>query len=241
MVEGPLLIEDALKSGVTLREIILRETLKSFSTWAASVSERLFSTKNMEEDYPIYVLGGSLFDELIQTENGREIIGVFNIMETSVDEWPLGDILILDRIQDPGNLGTIVRTADAAGFSGIIALTGTVDAFSPKVVRAAAGSIFRIPILYVKGAEDVKRILKELNLFTVAIDPRGDTDYYHMPSDRNVAIVVGNEGAGISKELNELSDMRAGIPMREGIESLNAAMAAGIAMYERVRRKCRND
>lgn len=226
LVEGELLIEDALKSSGTLHEIIVKE----------DYSEEFFS-RNPNWNARTFILDSVLFDSLIQTENGRSVIGVFGIPRLSFDT---GDVIVLDRLQDPGNIGTIIRTADAAGFSGVMAMKGTGDIFSPKVVRAAAGSIFRVPIIQVEDIHGFKEIIEKLNISPVAIVPGGDKEFYDMP-ERNLAIIVGNEGAGVCSELMDISEMNLRIPMRSGIESLNAAMAAGIVMYERVRRKCRKD
>ena len=231
LVEGKVLINDALSSGAELMELILRDSseepvdLSVINTFGDAVS--------------VFLLAGNLFDKLSQTENGRHIIGVFSIPQSNVDSWGEGDIVVLDRIQDPGNMGTIIRTADAAGVSGIVAMKGTVDPFSPKVVRAAAGSIFRVPLVEAEDEQKLQKILEKLNAVAMALDVRGAVDIYDMPDAHRAAIIVGNEGAGISNELLNISETKLKIPMREGIESLNAAMAFGIVIYERVRRRCR--
>lgn len=231
LVEGEVLIGDALLSGASIKEVILRDGSEGAIDFISGLE--------LSEDVNFFSLAGNLFDNLSQTENGRDIIGVFSVPEEGIEAWADGDILVLDRIQDPGNMGTIIRTSDAAGVAGIIVMKGTVDAFSPKVVRAAAGSLFRVPIIEAEDGAALKAMLKKLNAVPMALDVRGAIDLYDMPDEERAAIIVGNEGAGISEELLKLSETKLKIPMREGIESLNAAMAFGIVIYERVRRRCR--
>lgn len=231
LVEGELLIMDAVLSGAELKELIVRD--------GADLNSELLA--NDIGTVACYSLSDNLFDSLSQTEHGRDAIGVFAIPDGEVSDWGEGDIVVLDRLQDPGNVGTIIRTSDAAGVAGIITIKGTVDSYSPKVVRAAAGSIFRVPIAEAENASELKAMLDKLNAKPVAIDPRASKEYFDMPEYERLAIIVGNEGGGISKEMLNLSEMNLVIPMREGIESLNAAMAFGIVIYERVRRKCKKD
>lgn len=248
LVEGDLLIKDALTIDAKLKEVIIRSRFNAENATSNDCGDE-YKTSLLGEilptgagdSPPLYELAENLFDKLSQTEHGREIIGVFEMPSVPVDSWGAGDIVVLDRLQDPGNVGTIIRTADAAGISGIIAVKGTVDIFSPKVVRAAAGSIFRVPTLEVDSIDELKIVLKKLDAKPVAIDPRASVEYFNMPNDERLAIIVGNEGGGISKEIFNLSEMNLVIPMRDGIESLNAAMALGIVIYERVRRRCRKD
>ena len=227
LVEGELLIKDALSSGAKMLELIIREDAD-------------FQYEDLcKRDAVFYSLSEKLFDKLSQTEHGRDVMAVFEMPDTPYENWASGDIVVLDRLQDPGNLGTIIRTSDAAGVSGIVLMKGTVDPFSPKALRAAAGSIFRVPLVEANDADDLRKILKSLKADPVAMDVNGAKDHYDMPEGKRLAIIVGNEGAGICDEILEMSNERIKIPMREGIESLNAAMAFGIVIYERVRRRCK--
>lgn len=226
-----MLIKDALSCGTEPKELILRDGSEEALEFIESIS--------LSDDCDKYVLDAELFENLSQTEHGRSIIAVFPIKSHSMDDWEEGDLVVLDRLQDPGNLGTIIRTADAAGVSGIIAMKGTVDPFSPKVVRAAAGSLFRVSIVEVEDVQSLKEILDRLEIDAIALDPRGAVDLYEMPDLDRIALIVGNEGAGICSEMLDIAEINIKIPMRKGIESLNAAMAFGIVIYERVRRRCR--
>lgn len=237
LVEGELLIKDAVSSSANLKEIIIR----SGFDYTDFLNDIVLADNPSIENISFYELSDNLFDKIASTENGRSIIGVFSIPRGDMESFKHGDLVVLDRLQDPGNVGTIIRTSDAAGVSGIIAIKGTVDVFSPKVVRAAAGSVFRVPIAEVEDAKELVDVLEKLGIKPISIDPRGGKMFYDMPPDERLAIIVGNEGGGISKEILEISEMNLMIPMREGIESLNAAMALGIVIYERVRRRCKKD
>nr|WP_231036511.1 RNA methyltransferase [Pectinatus sottacetonis] len=144
----------------------------------------------------------------------------------------------MDQLQDPGNVGTIIRTADATGINGIISLKGTVDLFSPKVVRASMGSIFHLPIIDKITVEQLQFFLQEnqLQLLSTVISKNAKPCFsinYKIPS----AIAFGNEGAGISPQIKKLSAENIFIPMYGQAESLNASCAAAIIMYEIMRQK----
>ena len=145
------------------------------------------------------------------------------------------NLLVLDRIQDPGNMGTLIRTAVAAGSKAIIAMSGTVDIYSPKVLRATAGMIFEIPVIYVTGEDKLRDILRKSGrrIAVTAVD--GGVPYYEEDLSKGIALIIGNEGSGVSDAMIEMADVKVTLPMRGRIESLNAAVAAAILMYEAVR------
>lgn len=147
-------------------------------------------------------------------------------------------LLVLEDIQDPGNLGTMFRTAEGAGMTGIIMTRETVDLFSPKTVRATMGSIYRMPF-YV--SEDLHRTivaLRDAGVHTYAAHLRGEKYYDELDFTGATAFLIGNEGNGLKQETADLADTYLKIPMEGQLESLNAAMAAGILMYE-AHRQCR--
>lgn len=142
-----------------------------------------------------------------------------------------GKYLVIDRIQDPGNGGTLIRTSEAAGFNGVIVLKGSVDIYSPKVVRAGAGSILRQPLLFVDKPEDLIALTKKYGLDLAVTSLKGARPYYEFEARDKLALVIGNEGAGVSEKLIEEAEMLIEIPMSGQVESLNAAVAGGILMY----------
>lgn len=135
-------------------------------------------------------------------------------------------IMLLDNLQDPGNMGTILRTAEAAAVTGIIMSSDCVDVYNPKVIRSTMGSVFRVPFVYVENVTDVIRQMKEHGIRTYATHLAGELAYdepdYRTPS----AFFVGNEGNGLRDQVAELADTYIKIPMAGQVESLNAAIAA---------------
>ena len=139
--------------------------------------------------------------------------------------------LVLDRIRDPGNGGTLIRTSEAAGFKGVIVLKGSVDVYSPKVVRAGAGSILRQPLLFLDSPAELVGLLKKYGKSLAVTALKGGRSYLEVKAPGGLALVIGNEGQGVSEELMKEADLLIEIPMSGQVESLNAAVAGGILMY----------
>lgn len=147
-------------------------------------------------------------------------------------------VVILDRLQDPGNVGTIMRAAEAAAAGALVALGGTVDFLNPKVLRSAMGATFRLPLARSdKDATTVVRLLSEAGLTVVAAAPRASVACHEADLSRPVAVVVGNEGAGLSEDWERAADLLVSIPMPGRAESLNVAVATGILLYEVIRQR----
>lgn len=146
-------------------------------------------------------------------------------------------LLILEDIQDPGNLGTMFRTAEAAGADGIIMSPNTVDVFNPKTVRSTMSSIFRLPFVTAENFQGTLRWLQEEGICLMAACLDGSRSYAEVSCRRPCAFLIGNEGNGLSGETIRMADERIHIPMEGQIESLNAAMSAGILMYEAHRQR----
>ena len=179
------------------------------------------------------------FSGLTDAENGIGMLAVVRLREYGPDILdglrPDDNVLVLDRIQDPGNMGTLIRTAVAAGYKAIVAMNGTVDIYSPKVLRATAGMVFEIPVIYVPDDEALMGILGRSGRRIVVTDVNGGVPYYEEDLSKGIALIIGNEGNGVSDALMEMADVRVTLPMKGRIESLNAAVAAAILMYEAVR------
>lgn len=146
-------------------------------------------------------------------------------------------VLLLEDLQDPGNVGTIFRTAEGAGVDGIILTKNCVDIYNPKTIRSTMGSIFRMPFFYGDNIQEILKALGERGIHTVAAHLDGDTFYDEENYDKGTAFFIGNEGSGLSRELSGSADRLVKIPMCGQVESLNAAMAAGILMYEALRQR----
>ena len=249
LVEGIKPLLDALKEGIDIRGLFVRDgrfELSDVGREGGSSRGIILQTEDepvciYEKDCSIWILEGELFDKLTDTENSQGVIAQVEIKEDPAEEFfeklRTGNILVLDRIQDPGNAGTMIRTAEAAGFDGIAALKGTVDIYSPKVVRAAAGSLFRMPVL--SGITDHELVgrLKDTASQLAVTSADGGSDCFESDLKGPVALAIGNEGRGVSESLMDAADIRLMIPMEGKIESLNAAVAAGILMYQINNRK----
>ena len=146
-------------------------------------------------------------------------------------------VMVLDRLQDPGNVGTILRTAEGAGVTGVMLDAECADIYNPKTIRSTMGSIFRMPFCYVEDLEEGIRKLKERGVCVYAAHLEGKNSYDREDYTRDTAFFIGNEGNGLSRELSENADIWIRIPMEGQVESLNAAMASGILMYEAYRQR----
>lgn len=193
---------------------------------------------------PYEIVTDSVFKEMADTLTPQGIMAIVKKPEYSLKDiisHPKANLVLLEDIRDPGNLGTIVRTAEGAGVTGIVLSKTSVDMYNPKVIRSTMGAIYRMPFVY---AEDFLSTLKEIKNNQVSIYGAYLTaavSYDEIDYSGNCAILVGNEANGLSKEAASLTDKNIIIPMEGKVESLNAAVAAAILMYEvnRQRRKIR--
>ena len=188
-------------------------------------------------DMTLCALPDREFNGLTDACGGVGILAVVRMREYGPETVgslpPETNILVLDRIQDPGNLGTIVRTAAAAGYGAVLAMSGTADIWSPKVLRSTAGTVFAVPFIAVKDHEELRKLAAGRRLAVTSVE--GGRPYYEENLREGIALVIGNESRGVSPEIMEMADVRVTLPMKGGIESLNAATAAAILMYESVR------
>lgn len=145
--------------------------------------------------------------------------------------------IILENLQDPGNLGTILRTAEGAGVTGVIMNRGTVDLFNPKVIRSTMGSIYRVPFVVVDDLPEVMEELHASGIHTYAAHLAGETYYESLDFTASTAFLIGNEGNGLTRELADLAEQYLKIPMEGQVESLNASVAAALLMYEAHRQR----
>lgn len=232
IIEGINLIEEAVKNGAELKSVFIRE---DFDADAHGV--RAFEAGGI----PVYSMPRALFDKTSDTQTPQGIAAVSAKPECGVESFfaETDNIIVLDRLQDPGNIGTVIRTADAAGFAGAVIVKGTADLFSPKTVRAAAGSLYRVRLLYADSAADAARLIRDYGRRLICTSPYADRLYYDVDMSQRTAIVIGNEANGVCSEFSESADVSVRLPMEGSIESLNAAVAASVMMYEAVRqRRC---
>lgn len=233
VIEGINLVRAALSKGQHVELVLIADDF--------DYSE-IANTLTVGVDYRnIYLIPRFLFEKISDAENGSGIIAVVNKSSYTLDnldslELCCGDnVLVLDRLQDPGNIGTMIRTAVAAGYSIVATIKGTADIYSPKVLRASAGMIFGISVVELADTEELKKLVSRLDKKIVVTDPREGDPYYECNLTNDIALVIGNEGNGISDEIMESSEVRVTIPMQGEVESLNAAICASLLMYEAIR------
>lgn len=188
------------------------------------------------------VLADNVFKHVSDTMTPQGILCILKMPEYCLEDL-LGDgeqsplLLVTESVQDPGNLGTMFRTAEGAGVTGILMNKSTVDIFNPKTIRSTMGSIYRMPFLYTEELEEDVRRLQKKGIAFYAAHLKGKTSYDEQDYKKPSAFLIGNEGNGLSDVIAELADTYIKIPMEGQLESLNAAMAAGILMYEANRQK----
>lgn len=234
-VEGTRLVEEALKENAEIVRVLLSE--QQLAPKNDHVSRLLHEIRM--RNYETFILPERLFKEISDTESPQGIMAVIRIRYYSLDEI-IGNsnlFVMLDSIQDPGNLGTIIRTADAAGFTGVIVSKGCVDVHNPKVLRSTMGSIFRIPVCFSSSPAESVRHLVSQGIMVCAAHLEGVVNYFELDMRNNIAIIVGNEANGICEEVACSANILVKIPMVGRAESLNASVAASLLMYESVRQR----
>ena len=179
-----------------------------------------------------YVLKNGEFERLADTKHPQGILAVARQRRYALSDIPDGKLyIILDTIQDPGNLGTIIRTAEAAGVAAVIMNKGCAEIYSPKVVRSTMGSIFRVPFLCTDDLENVIAEMKQSGVKIYAADMSGKNISEIKLADKR-AFIIGNEANGITEEVLRLADEKVSIPMAGKVKSLNAAVSSAILMYQ---------
>lgn len=207
------------------------------------VSESFFekgTAKEKIEQCNYEILSDELFKKVSDTQTPQGVLCVmkqyhYELEDLFQRESPL--FLILEDIQDPGNLGTMIRTAEGAGVDGIIMTKGTVDIYNPKTIRSTMGSVYRMPFFYTDDLLDVMKKLQEKNVKLYAAHLNGNQFYHQMDFKGATAFLIGNEGNGLKDETAEAADVYMKIPMEGKVESLNAAVASVILMYEAARQR----
>ncbi len=171
--------------------------------------------------------------KMADTVTPQGILAVVRQEQPVLDEVEKGGlILLLDRIQDPGNLGTIIRTAEACGADGIVCDAGTADRYSPKAVRSTMGALFRVPVSVTEDLEQALQQLKGRGYTAFAAHLQGSVDYRKAEWPKKTVLMIGNEANGLSENLTLCADSRVIIPMQGSVESLNASVAAALLMFE---------
>lgn len=230
-IEGIRFVEEALKEQAPIKKVIVSEKLETVNGGKAL----LLKLQTLGID--AVMLPDKLFAEVSDTENPQGVMAMVGMEEKPLDVilYKSDFIVVLDSVQDPGNMGTIIRTADAAGAGGVVLSSGCVDVYNPKALRSTMGSVFHIPVCRNSSLPELTTQLKQQGFKVCASHLQGTVPYYELSKPGKIAIIIGNEANGISDESAELADMLVRIPMPGRAESLNASVAAALLMYEVVR------
>lgn len=219
LLEGYHLVEEAVNAHAAVQEVYLDE--RGLQLWQDWVEEH-------QLDY--YFFSDEVMNALSDLPTPQGIIALVKKEEEKPANFS-GKWLLLDNVQDPGNVGTIVRTADAAGFDGVFLGEGSADRYSSKVLRSMQGSQFHLPVL----SGDVKKVIPEIKrtgskVYGTQLDPAA-LSYKQVEKHSSFALILGNEGQGVDEEILQLTDQNLYIPIYGAAESLNVGVAAGILMY----------
>lgn len=237
LVEGVHLVEEALLSDAQVLTI-LYDMAKGLDPACEAAMQ-----KRGGERIELIGVSEAVLAKLAETKSPQGIVAEVKKPDRDGDAW-LDELagrdfllLLLDGIQDPGNLGTILRTAEAAGADGVIVGDGSVDLYNGKVVRATMGALFRLPVFVRPLAETVETLHAAGASLLVTSLGEGTQPYDRVPYGGKTAIVIGNEARGVSADMLDAADVRVHIPLYGRAESLNAAVAAGIMLYEAQRQR----
>ena len=221
IVEGIKMIEEAIKEKQNIDLIVIKDGI--------SISIDL-------SNYNVITVTENVFNILSDVESPQGVLAVIKKQENKEIDSNADYIVALDGIQDPGNLGTIIRTLDSANLKQILVSKDTVDSFSPKVIRSTMGSIYRVNIVETDNLKETIEKLKQNGFETIVTALDANESIYDVDYRKKI-VVIGNEANGVSEEIKKIADKKVIIPMLGKTESLNASVAAGIMIYEYVRQK----
>lgn len=234
VIEGIKMFQEVLdhKDGKLIKTFVSESYYNSLE-----VTSKLYQKLNQID---MEVVSDKVFKEISDTMTPQGILAivrqpVYDLNEILAKEHV--NLIVLEDLRDPGNLGTIIRTAEGAGVTGIVLSKASVDVFNPKVIRSTMGAIYRVPFVYVDSVKDTIQLLKEkqVTLYATCLDA---TNYYdEVTYGERTAVMIGNEANGLTRESAAASDVLIKIPMEGKVESLNAGVATAIMMYEIYRQK----
>lgn len=228
LIEGVRIVEEAIKAKVKIDAIFLEEDLED-----ARINAFLEG-----QSFNSYVLSKELFKSLCSTETPQGVIAIVDL-SNSIEKKNGNFYILADKVQDPGNMGTIIRTAHAANAKGVIITKGTVDIYNEKTIRSTMGSIFYLPVIEDQDLECTKKLIDNgYKLLVSALD--AEKNFFEEDLSGNYIIAVGNEGNGVSDEIKDLATVKVKIPMPGEAESLNVSVACAIMIYEKVRQNLSN-
>ena len=214
IVEGIKAVEELIENNIDIKEIY---AIKAFDT----------------EKYTVKIIDESIMKKISTTSSTCEILAVAKKKEYKINDYiKKNKLILLDSISDPGNLGTIIRSASAFGIEGIILYKDCVDMYSSKVIRSAAGNFFKIPIIIIKNTEEIKNKFKDFNKIATALYEKNTNSIEECKNIKKYIIMFGSEANGLSNELINIADKNIILKMNNNVESLNLSVSASIVMYQ---------
>jgi len=236
VVEGPRMVVEA--PAESIKAVYVAESFEKHPEHKALLKE--LEEKCKVAQAPFEIVTDSVFKSVSDTQTPQGIMAVVKMPEYELEQLLDGDrthLLILESIQDPGNLGTMMRTGEGAGITGVIMNKTTVDLFNPKTIRSTMGSIYRIPFYVTEDLSETLHILQEKGVSLYAAHLKGEHYYTEEDYEKSCGFLIGNEGNGLSDETANQADCYIKIPMEGQVESLNAAISATLLMYEANRQR----
>ncbi len=231
-MEGPELLAVALDAGAPVEAVYVAPEGRA-NPGVAAVVDRAF-----DSGIRVFDLAPGVVERVADTVHPQPLLAAVGFRPSPLDvARELSMVMVLVDVRDPGNAGTMIRTADAAGVGAVICCDGSVDPTNPKTVRASAGSIFQVPVASGGAASDVVDQLKRWEFMTVGTTVRGGVDYARFDWRQRVALVFGNEASGLGDELLDGLDQRVSIPMVGRAESLNVGVSASVLCFEALRQR----
>jgi len=234
-IEGLRIVEEATRSGLRFRAVFFKES-------AQNLAERLLPQIGANVD--TLLLPDKLFDDAVPSETPQGVAALVRVKEFCLadlmERVQVGPIIVLAGLQDPGNLGTILRSAEAFGSAGVVLGEGTVSPFNSKVIRASAGSMFRLPVILAKaagGMEEISAKLRAQGVRLIATSSHKGTPLDQANLIGPAAVFVGSEGSGLTRAVLAQADELVAIPHLPQVESLNAGVAGSIVLYEAARQR----
>ncbi len=236
LIEGVKMVEEAVRDDLGVKTVVATPSLTQHHGKGVL---KLSENKGID----IVWVSDRLMDVLAESKTPQPIMAVVQMKqhtEESLLKHKARLIIVAHQLQDPGNLGTIIRTAEAVGASGIAITSNTVDPFNAKAVRASMNSILRLPVVQVGDIATFIQKCRQTGFQTVATALNGDKAHFAVDLTKPTAVIVGREGAGLSQDIMAAIDLRVRIPMAETIDSLNVATAAAVVLYEAMRQRLHN-
>lgn len=231
LLEGPVLIREALDAGIEL-DFVLATPEFLASAEGRGLLPRLPTSPDS--------IAADLLESIADADSPRGIVAAALRRRGEIAEVPVtagGVYVYADRLQDPGNLGALARTVEAAGATALVLAPGTVDPHHPRAVRASAGSLLRLPTATSASADELEHHLRDVEPRWIALVPQGGRDLYEHPLEGTLVLALGAEGPGLSSALQDRAERQVTIPLAESVESLNATVAAAVTLFEIRRRR----